>query len=252
RRATCRFAHSQERGSSRARRYRRKRSGSAALMGMFPSLMLRAGARKKGKRAKINIGDATPKRSRNRSGSHHAANGVGRVGIDQRVAPSGLGEDGRRVMHCSNPEGIVFAQLQSAELGLAEPRRICQYGLEHRLQFTRRAADNLQHVGGGGLLLQRFAQLVEQPGVLDCDDGLIGEALHQINLLVGVTSFDHLVSDSEQTWREAKTECPGVLRLITNSNLLDCMTGRSAGFSPFKIRPVYTPAWRYASVMFVP
>src|SRR5262245_35446559 len=27
-----------------------------------------------------------------------------------------------------------------------------------------------------------------------------------------------------------------VLRLITNSNLLDCMTGRSAGFSPFKIR----------------
>src|SRR5262245_40838450 len=31
---------------------------------MFPSLMLRAGGRKKGKRAKINIGDVTPKRSR--------------------------------------------------------------------------------------------------------------------------------------------------------------------------------------------
>src|SRR5262245_14530960 len=43
-----------------------------------------------------------------------------------------------------------------------------------------------------------------------------------------------------------------VLRLITNSNLLDCMTGRSAGFSPLRIRPVYTPAWRYASVMLVP
>src|SRR5262249_41246958 len=39
-----------------------------------------------------------------------------------------------------------------------------------------------------------------------------------------------------------------VLRLITNSNLLDCMTGRSAGFSPLRIRPVYTPAWRYASL----
>ena len=37
-----------------------------------------------------------------------------------------------------------------------------------------------------------------------------------------------------------------VLRLITNSNLIDCMTGRSAGFSPLRIRPVYTPAWRYA------
>src|SRR5262249_54732322 len=43
-----------------------------------------------------------------------------------------------------------------------------------------------------------------------------------------------------------------VLRLITNSNLLDCRTGRSAGFSPLRIRPVYTPAWRYASVMLAP
>jgi hypothetical protein len=29
-----------------------------------------------------------------------------------------------------------------------------------------------------------------------------------------------------------------VLRLITNSNLVDCITGRSAGFSPFRIRLV--------------
>jgi hypothetical protein len=29
-----------------------------------------------------------------------------------------------------------------------------------------------------------------------------------------------------------------VFKLITNSNLLDCMTGRSAGFSPLRIRPV--------------
>src|SRR6202022_1843421 len=43
-----------------------------------------------------------------------------------------------------------------------------------------------------------------------------------------------------------------VLRLITNSNLIDWMTGRSAGFSPLRIRPVYTPAWRYASVRLVP
>jgi hypothetical protein len=29
-----------------------------------------------------------------------------------------------------------------------------------------------------------------------------------------------------------------VLRLITNSNLVDCATGRSAGFSPLRILPV--------------
>ena len=28
--------------------------------------------------------------------------------------------------------------------------------IEHRLQIERRAADDLEHVGGGGLLLQRI------------------------------------------------------------------------------------------------
>ena len=45
--------------------------------------------------------------------------------------------------------------------------------IEHRLQIEGRSADNFEHVGGGGLLLQRFAQLVEQPRVLDGDDCLV-------------------------------------------------------------------------------
>ena len=49
--------------------------------------------------------------------------------------------------------------------------------LQHRPEVEGRAADDLEHVGGGGLLLQRFAQLVEQPRVLDGDDGLRGEVL---------------------------------------------------------------------------
>jgi hypothetical protein len=56
---------------------------------------------------------------------------------------------------------------------------------EHRDKIERRAADDLEHVGGGGLLLQRFAQLVEQARVLDGDDGLSSEVLHQGNLFVG-------------------------------------------------------------------
>jgi hypothetical protein len=35
-----------------------------------------------------------------------------------------------------------------------------------------------------------------------------------------------------------------VFRLMTNSNFAGCTTGRSAGFSPFRMRPVYTPIWR--------
>ena len=49
-----------------------------------------------------------------------------------------------------------------------------------------------KHLGGRGLLLERLgevagalAQLVEQPGILDGDDGLLGEIGHQLDLLVG-------------------------------------------------------------------
>src|SRR5215831_12657312 len=83
---------------------------------------------------------------------------------------------------------------------------------------------------------------------------LLGPDLHRLDR----TSFawrTHSITSS------AMASSPGgklrpitlaVLRLITNSNLVDCMTGRSAGFSPLRIRPVYTPAWRYALVMLVP
>ena len=76
--------------------------------------------------------------------------------------------------------------------GFAQPRRRFDQRIEHGLQIERRAADDLEHVGGGGLLLQRFAQLVgallhrvEQPHVLDGDHRLVGEGLDQRDLLVG-------------------------------------------------------------------
>ena len=59
----------------------------------------------------------------------------------------------------------------------AEPCRRLDQRAEHRLQIKGRAADDLEHVGGGGLLLQRLAQLVEQARILDGDDGLTGEVL---------------------------------------------------------------------------
>ena len=52
--------------------------------------------------------------------------------------------------------------------------------------------DDLEYFRGRGLLLQRLgqivgalAQFVEQPRVLDGDDGLRGEVLHQLDLFVG-------------------------------------------------------------------
>src|SRR5262249_55032290 len=45
-------------------------------------------------------------------------------------------------------------------VGLAQPCRRLDQRVEHGLQIEGRAADDLEHVGGGGLLLQRFAEIV--------------------------------------------------------------------------------------------
>src|SRR5262245_29114671 len=52
---------------------------------------------------------------------------------------------------------------------------------------------------------------------------------------------DHSMTSSARANSFVGTSRPSVLavlRLITSSSLTDCWTGRSAGFSPFKIRPV--------------
>ena len=70
-------------------------------------------------------------------------------------------------------------------------RGFCQC-VEHGLKIEGRAADDLEHVGGRGLLLQGLAQvacarlhLVKQPHVLDRDHSLVGEGGEQLDLLVG-------------------------------------------------------------------
>ena len=56
---------------------------------------------------------------------------------------------------------------------------------EDRLRVGRRTADHPEDLGGGGLLLERFPGLVEQPRVLDRDHGLVGEGLHQVDVGLG-------------------------------------------------------------------
>ena len=117
---------------------------------------------------------------------------------------SGLRHDNRsRVAEAS---AVPAARRASRPMRKPRPRssnRLPNFASQMRVAFSsmalntgcklaRRAGDDLQHLGGRGLLLQRFgeivgalAQLVEQPRVLDGDDGLGGEVLHQLDLLVG-------------------------------------------------------------------
>src|SRR6516164_7284136 len=65
-----------------------------------------------------------------------------------------------------------------------KPPRTLGDGFQYRLNIRRGGSDHTEDLACHGLLLQRFAQLVEQPRVLDGDDGLGGEIGQQRDLLV--------------------------------------------------------------------
>ena len=52
----------------------------------------------------------------------------------------------------------TFAVIEQdvAELGLADAHGVREHRLEDRLHVAGRGADDLEHLGGGSLLLQRF------------------------------------------------------------------------------------------------
>ncbi len=114
------------------------------------------------------------------------ATGLDRVGmheIDKGLRAAGFG---------LQPHHLAVAQAYDSERCAAQRLRGLGQRGEHRFQVEGRAADDLEHIGGRGLLLQGFAeivgalaQFVEQAGVLDGDHRLIGEAGDQIDLLVG-------------------------------------------------------------------
>src|ERR1017187_3747814 len=90
----------------------------------------------------------------------------------------------RRVVQGNATEYTALVQKQISEVCLADARCVLQHGLKHWLKLTGRTTDDFQHIRGGRLLLQRFTQVVEQPRILDGDDGLRGEVLNQLDLLV--------------------------------------------------------------------
>src|SRR5262249_56795349 len=78
-----------------------------------------------------------------------------------------------------------------AEGCLAEPERVLGDRLEHGLHVRLGRADDPEDLTRRRLLLEglrqvavAYVQLLEQAHVLDGDDGLVGERLHQLDLLV--------------------------------------------------------------------
>src|SRR5262249_8070153 len=87
--------------------------------------------------------------------------------------------------HCA-----PFLEAQQHIIDPANPGGALDDGVEDWLHVRGRAADNAEHFGGRGLMLQGLAQFsvalldfLEQPHVFYCDHRLVGEGFEQFDLL---------------------------------------------------------------------
>src|SRR5262249_58388337 len=106
---------------------------------------------------------------------------------------------GRHVVGRGQSLQLAVLSVDAATYGPTQPRRVLDQRLEYGPKIEGRSADQLQHLGGRRLLFQRLRdlsmcgrerfvllfQFLEQPHVLDGNDGLVPEGLEQRDLLVG-------------------------------------------------------------------
>src|SRR5215470_4495815 len=91
----------------------------------------------------------------------------------------------RCIISNNTTQHLAIEAEDKSPIGSTKPYRTFGNGFEDRLQIERRPTDDLKHIGGGGLLLKGFTQLVEQSRVLDGDDSLGCKVLNKLDLLVG-------------------------------------------------------------------
>src|SRR5262245_43275273 len=93
----------------------------------------------------------------------------------------------------SNEAEKVAVPLQDRRvIGVAKSCSRLNKRVENPRQIEGCTANDFEHVGRSGLLLERLPQLVEQTRVLDSDDGLACKIFDQLDLLVG--EWAHLLA----------------------------------------------------------
>src|SRR5215468_9828408 len=91
---------------------------------------------------------------------------------------------GRRATHRRDMEAIFRPAIDMPHVSLAEPYGILQDRIEDGLQAAWRRGNRAKDFRRCRLLLQRLPQLVQQPRVLEGDDGLRGKRFEKCNLLI--------------------------------------------------------------------
>src|SRR5262249_22198107 len=79
-------------------------------------------------------------------------------------------------------KGRALGAADSRHIGLAKSGSRLHQRAKHRPEVKCRTADDFQHFRCRGLLLQRFAKLVEQASILDRNHRLLGEVGDKLDL----------------------------------------------------------------------
>src|SRR5262245_6199104 len=124
-----------------------------------------------------NIGDLNGFALQQDSRDHTAASWRKRLGLHEFIVLRRM-----TVARCVVIRAGSLLAHDRSLIRLTQPCRRLDQRVEYGLQVEGGSADDLEHLGRRRLLLQRFAQLVEQPSVLDRDSGLVGKGHHQLNL----------------------------------------------------------------------
>src|SRR5439155_23162027 len=92
--------------------------------------------------------------------------------------------DGLRceAMHCREVLQAAIEPEKRASDTIAKLNCLARYGVEYGFDIGRRTRHDAQDLRSRGLLLQRFAGLIEQAHILDRDHRLVGEGLEQRDL----------------------------------------------------------------------
>src|SRR5262249_30576031 len=106
----------------------------------------------------------------------HAAEASPSVERPQRLAYE-LGKRWRHTTQGWNLKTAALVDQKHTKSGPAHLHRLFQDRVEYRGEIAGRRIDDLQYLGGRGLLLQGLARLGQEPRVFHRDDRLRGEIL---------------------------------------------------------------------------
>src|SRR5215468_823716 len=83
----------------------------------------------------------------------------------------------RHILERHRVETLAIVVPQDTESGITEPYGLLEHRVKHRGEVAGGRIDDLQYLGGRGLLLQGLARLGQEPRILDSDHRLRGEVL---------------------------------------------------------------------------